>query len=77
MPPAIGAEFAIEAIAQQRIVVRIRFEINVAAVSAIATRRSAARDILLPPERHTAVSAVAAFDPNFGFINKHGALVCR
>ena len=36
VPPAVGLEFAIVAVAQQRVVVGIRFQINAAAVAAVA-----------------------------------------
>ena len=75
MPPALGAKLAIIAIAQQRIVVGVRLQVNRAAMAAVAARRSAARNILLPAEGHAAISAVAAFHHNLGFVSKHGSLV--
>src|SRR5579863_584336 len=74
MTPAIGLEFAVVAVAQQRVVVRIRFEVDVAAVPTLAARRPAARNILLPPERDAAVAAVATLHHDFRFICKHGRL---
>ena len=72
MAPAIGPEFAIVAIPQQRVVVWVRLHKDVAAVSAIAARRSASRNVLLPAKSDAAVAAVAALHYDFGFINKHG-----
>ena len=61
MPAALGLKFSVVAIAQQRVVVRICFDINIAAMSAVAARRAAARDILLPAKRDTAVAAATRF----------------
>ena len=43
--------------------------VDVAAASAIAAARPAARDILLAPERKAAVAAVARFDRDSYFID--------
>ena len=75
-PAASPPEFAIVAVAQQGVVVRIRFEINVAAVAAVAARRAAARNILLPAEGHAAIAAVAGLHRDFGFVSKHDVLCC-
>src|ERR1700728_4764049 len=72
MAASVGAKFAIVAVAQQRIVVGIRFEVDVSAITAVAAGRAAARDVLLPAECDAAISAVAALYRNFGFVNKHG-----
>jgi hypothetical protein len=69
---AVRFEFAIVAIAQQRVVVRIRFQINTAAVPAIAARRASARHELLSPKRDAPVAAVSRFHQYFSFVNKHG-----
>jgi hypothetical protein len=69
--PAIRFEFAIVAVAQQRVVVRIRFQVNASAMPAIASGRSPARHEFLPPERHAAVPAVPSFHKDFCFVNKH------
>ena len=68
---AIGFEFAIVAVAEQRIVVRIRFQVNAAAVAAVAARRPAARHKFLAAERNAAVAAVAGLNVDFGFVNEH------
>src|SRR5205807_546265 len=62
MASTIGAEFAIKAIAQQRVVVLRRFQDHAAARAAVAARRPAARHEFLPAEGHAAVSAIASLD---------------
>ena len=71
VPAAVGFEFAIVAVAQQRVVVRIRFEVDAAAMAAVAARRPAARHEFFAAERDAAVSAVAGLHVDFGFINEH------
>jgi len=61
MSAALGLKFSVVAIAQQRVVVRICFDVNIAAMSAIATRRAATRDVLLPAKRDTSVAAATRF----------------
>ncbi len=68
---ALCLVFRIETEMHQRIVALARFHPDIAAPAAIATRRPAARNELLPPERHAAVPAVASLNSNFGFINEH------
>ena len=46
-------------------------------MAAIAARRTAPRDVLLPPKCDAAVAAVAALHQDFGFINKHGSPVSK
>ena len=77
MAPAFGAKLTVVAVAQKRVVVRVRFDVDVAAVPAIAARWAAARNELLPAEGHAAVSAVASLHQDFGFVNKHVLLVSR
>jgi hypothetical protein len=71
MSAALAFEFAIIPVAQQGVVVGIRFEPHASAVPAISTRWAASRNIFFPPERHAAVPAVPSFHRNFRFINKH------
>ena len=68
---AIGFEFAIVAIAQQGVVVRIGFQINAAAMAAVAAGRPAARHEFLAAERDAAVPAVAGLHIDFGFVDEH------
>src|SRR5277367_2437267 len=71
MAPSNGFELAIVTVAQQSVVVRIGFDIDVAALASITAGRAAARDVLLPAEGDATVTTVAGFDGNFGFIRKH------
>src|SRR3981189_1837583 len=73
MPSAIGFEFPIVPVAQQRVVVRIRLQVNASAMPAIAARRPTARHKFLSPERHAAVSATPCLHQNFRFIYKHSS----
>ena len=70
--PAIGFEFAIVSVAQQRVVVRVGFQKNAAAMAAVAPGRSAARHIFFAAERDAAIAAVSRFHINLCFIDKHG-----
>jgi hypothetical protein len=68
---AIGFEFAIVAITEKRVVVGIRFEIDAAAVAAIASGRTAARNVFFTAKRDAAVAAIARLHQDFCFVNKH------
>jgi hypothetical protein len=68
---ATRLENAIVAIAKKRVVVRIRFDDDVAAVAAIAAGRAASWDVLLPTKRDGTIAAIARFHRNFGFVSKH------
>src|SRR5438876_9517995 len=68
---AIGLEFAIVAVAQQCVVVRVGFQIDVAAMAAVTAGGTASRNVLLAAKSHAAVAAVAGLHENFGFINEH------
>ena len=59
MTSALGLKFSIVAITKKSVVVRIRLDVDVAAVPAIAAGRSAARDVLLPAKRDAAIAAIA------------------
>jgi len=67
----LGLEFAIVAVAQQRVVVWIGFQIDVAAVAAIAAGGTSAWNVFLAPEGHATVAAATGLHENFGFINEH------
>src|SRR6202165_4228672 len=71
VPPAIGFEFAIVTVAEKRVVVHVGFEMDAAAISAVAAGRTAARRVFLAAQGHAAVAAVAGLHEYFGFINKH------
>jgi len=68
---AVGFEFAIVAITEKRVVVRVGFEINAAAVAAIAAARTAAGDIFSRRNATQPFSAVAGFYEYFCFVNEH------
>ncbi len=74
VPSAVRLELPVVAVTQQRVVVRIRFQVNAPAAPAIAARRPSARHILLPPKRHAPVPAIPGLHGNFRFINKHSLL---
>src|SRR5215467_2337407 len=71
VPPAVGLELAIVAVAQQRVVVGIRFQIHAPAIPSVAPGRAAARNIFLPAKRHAPVPAVPRLHIDFRFVNKH------
>jgi hypothetical protein len=71
MAAAVGLEFSVEAVPQQRVVVRVRLEKDAAAMTAIAAGRSAAGYKFLAAKRHAAVPAVPSLYVDFGFIDKH------
>src|SRR6267378_8496463 len=68
---AIGLEFAVVPVAEQRVVVWIGFEINAAAMAAVAAGGTAAGHVFFAPEGYAAVAAVAGLHEYFGFINEH------
>ena len=76
VPPAFSFVFRIEAKMHERVVTLAGFHDDVAAPSAVAARRSPARDKLLPPKGHAAITAVSGFYANFGFIDEHQLLSC-
>jgi hypothetical protein len=69
VPPALRRIFRIEAKMQQCIAVNRRDHRDIAAPPAVAAARTAARNVLLPPERHAAIPAVARFDRDSYFID--------
>ena len=68
---ALGFMFGIEAEMQQRVVVLAGDQDHVAAVAAVAAAGTAAGNEFLAPERKTAVAAVAGFDGDYDFVDKH------
>ena len=71
MPSAVSPEFAVEAIAQQRIVVLRSLQNHATTRAAVAPRRPAAWHEFLPAKGHAAVAAVPCLDIDFRFIDKH------
>src|SRR4029077_553201 len=73
VPPALGLMFGIKTEMEQGVMVLGRDHHHVAAASAVAPARPAARHKLFPPERKAAVAAVPRFDGNDDFIyEQHG-----
>src|SRR5436853_1414433 len=68
---AIGLEFAIVTVSQQRVVVCVGFQIDGSAMAASTDTGTAARNIFLATEGHATIAAVAGLHENFGFINEH------
>src|SRR6202049_3795737 len=68
---ALGFVFRIKAKVHQRVVAFAGLHDDVSALAAVATRGSAARNELLPAERHAAIAAVPRLYPNFGFVDEH------
>jgi hypothetical protein len=76
--PTFGLVFRIEPEMDQRVVPLAGLHDDITALASITAGRSSARDELLAPESHTAVSTVAGFDSNFGFVDEHWtSVVCR
>jgi hypothetical protein len=68
---SVGFEFAIVAVAQERVVVWIGFEVDAAAVTAVAAGGAAARHVFLAAEGDAAVATVAGLYEYFSFVDKH------
>ncbi len=68
---AIGFEFAIVAVAKKSVVVGIRFEINAAAMPAVASGGAAAGNIFLAAKSDTTIAAAAGLHEDFCFVNEH------
>jgi hypothetical protein len=71
MSSTLGVIFGIEAKMNESVVSLAGFHDDIATASAIATRRSATRNILLPAESNATVTTVAGFHSNFGLIDEH------
>jgi hypothetical protein len=56
---------------QQRIAMDGRHHHDIAAMPSVAAARTAARNVLLAPEREASVAAIAGFHGDFYFIYKH------
>src|SRR5215469_2434051 len=71
MTPALRRVLGVESEMQQRVVMLARHHLDVAAASPIATARPAPRNVLLAPERKTAVAPVSRLHADSDFIDKH------
>ena len=68
---AIGFEFAIVAVAEERVVIDVGFKKDAAAMAAVAAGGTAAGHILLATKGYAAVASVAGLHEYFSFINEH------
>src|SRR5580704_4372252 len=71
---ALRLVLRIESEVNQSVVALARFHNDVPAITTIAAGWPTPRNILLPPESQTAISAIPSLHPNCGFINKHKSL---
>src|SRR5882757_2507653 len=71
VPSTLGGVFGIEAEMDKRVVALAGFHPDVTTFTAVTAGWSSAWDEFFPPEGHTAVSAVAGLDSDFGFIDEH------
>ncbi len=69
VPGAPRAELFVEPEFQECVEMGGGFQIDAASVAAVTAAGAAARDVLLPAESHTAVSAAAGRDMDLGFVN--------
>src|SRR5579872_7303267 len=74
---AVGPEFPVVPIAQQRVVVGIGLQINAPAIAAIAAGRTAARNEFLAAKGNATVAAGPGLDENLCFINEHGWMLLQ
>ena len=69
----LGLVLALEAVVNQRIQGFISHQVYRAAVAAVATIRPALGNVFLTPETQTAMTALARFHDNGGFVYKFHA----
>ncbi len=70
VPAALGAMLGVVTELKQGVLMNGRDQVDVAAAAAVAARRTAARDVFLPPEGHAAVAAVAGFNQDARLVEK-------
>jgi hypothetical protein len=70
VPAALGAMLGVVTELKQGVLVNGGDQVDVAAAAAVAARRTAARDVFLPPEGHAAVAAVAGFHQDARLVEK-------
>ena len=71
MASAFAFVLRVETKVNQRVMALAGLQDNVAAMTAVAARRTAARNELLPAKGHASVAAVARFDLDDCFVNEH------
>ena len=69
--PAFGPVFRVIPEVQQRVVVLVSHQFNVAAPAAIAAGGSPVRDEFLAAKRKAAVAAIAGLNPDSNLVDKH------
>ena len=74
-PP--GSELGMETVVHQRVAMRAGAQYDRAAAAAVAAVRPAAGDVLLAPEAHTPVAAVAGRNLDVDFVDEHAAISWR
>src|SRR5208282_5620826 len=70
--PGVRAKLAVEAVAQEGVVVGIGNDRDAAALAAVAAGRAAAGHKFLAPEGNAAAAAVSSLHVDAGFVNEHG-----
>src|SRR5260370_5583823 len=68
---AVGLEFAIVAVTEQRVVIRIGLEIDAAAMAAVTAGGTTALHVFFAPKIHATIAAVAGFHEYFCSIHDH------
>src|SRR5262245_20240085 len=68
---AFGAKCVVEAKFEKSVFVRVCDEIDIAAAASTSAIGTAARHKLLAPEGNASMPAIAGFDHDLGFIDKH------
>src|SRR5438046_4316240 len=71
MAASFGVVFGIVSQMKQRVEAFVRFQPDIAAFAAVATRRPASRDKLLPPKGRDAVPAIAGLHADLYAVDKH------
>jgi hypothetical protein len=71
VPPSTRAKQAVVPELQQRVHLVRAFQSDIATLAAVSATRSATRNELLAAESYTTISAWAAGNVDFGFINEH------
>ena len=72
MPAAVRTERVVVAEFQERVFLIVGDQVDAAAVTAVASARTASGDKLFPPKGNTAVPAVSGVHRDFGFVYEHG-----
>ena len=71
MAAAFSFEFGMEAVTDERVLMRAADQIDRAASASVSAARTSARDELLPAERHAPVAAATRLNVNIDFVDEH------